>query len=106
MNITDRITLHTPEMDEMRELMSEFSLDYSNKVHSIARRMECVNVSIDMNISDRISLKFHGMDEIKANLDEMDSYQQRVHGFIKRMEELCVKVENEINRTQNSSLAD
>ena len=103
LNITNSITLHTSEMDEMKELMTEFSSEYSGKIHSVIRRMNDVIVGIDMTISDKISLTFHGMNEIKSLLDEMESYQEHTRNVIDRIEELRTKAEEKLNQPQEYS---
>lgn len=102
LDITNSITLHTSEMDEMKELMTEFSSEYFGKIHSVIRRMNDVIVGIDMTVSDKISLTFHGMNEIKSFLDEMESYQEHTRKVIDRIEELRIKAEEKLNQPQDT----
>lgn len=103
-NVTDKIVLHMPETDEIRQLMGEFSSAYRNHVQSIMRQMENVVIGIDMTFDDRIVLKFHGMDKMMELIDKMLSYQQHIHDNFERMEELRASAEAKLNQPRNSSV--
>ena len=103
LTISDKIIAKCDGMDAMRELMKELSQYYST-VHYIIRNVCFLDIGLDMEIRDRIVLRFNSdMKKLKDSMKQLAAYQRETRALLERMETLRAGLEEIFNQSRDLS---